>query len=126
MPRCDDDVLASARQRVGFVQILHVETWGVTSFHQLPGIIVAVETKFVVLAEESLAILKRPSAAGKESMLAVRLVPEAHLNPCQKFILPFFIDKKAVSEVNSECFSLLERKFFVLRSYSLLKAFIQI
>ena len=53
------------------------------------------------------------SATGKDSMLAVRLVPEAHLNPCQELIIPFFIDQEAVSDVDGKSFSLLERKFLM-------------
>ena len=66
---------------IGFIEIFHVEARRVTSSHLLRGIVVAIETKTVVLSEDSLPVLETPSATCKEFVLAVSLVPIAHLYP---------------------------------------------
>ena len=81
IPLRNGDILSCTRQGIGFIEIFHIEAWRVTSAHLLRGIVVALETKTVVLSEDSLPVLETPSATGKEFVLAISLVPIAHLNP---------------------------------------------
>ena len=81
VPCRDGDILARPWQSIGFIKIFHVKARRVTSAHLLRGIVVAVKAKTVVLSEDSLPVLETPSVIGKEFVLAVSLVPVAHLYP---------------------------------------------
>ncbi len=106
VPMVDGDVLARTRQVVGdpgaILRIRHFEARVVAAGHRLRGVVVTEERETVVLTRAMAAVLEAVHAEGEQFVLAVGLVPVAHLDPQEILPILHFVQHEAVLLVDGE------------------------
>ena len=125
VPCRDGDILACPWQGVRFIVIFHVEARRFTPAHLLRGIVVAIEAENIELPHHWLSILETPPVTGKQFVLAVGLVPVAHLYPAEVFTMFMLIDEEAVLLIDSECPVFFKRQPLGLTLDGILQVLIQ-